>query len=82
MDTSPFEALVAEFGTQAEMLRRINAELPEDQALSPQAISKWKAQIPADRVLLLERLSGVSRHKQRPDVFGPPAEEAELPGAV
>jgi DNA-binding transcriptional regulator YdaS (Cro superfamily) len=39
------------------------------QALSPQAVSLWK-QIPPERVLEVERLTGVSRFDLRPDVFG------------
>ncbi len=35
----------------------------------PSALSQWK-QVPADRVLDVERLTGISRHDLRPDVFG------------
>jgi len=38
--------------------------------IKPQAISQWK-QVPADRVLQVEALTGLSRHELRPDVFGP-----------
>ena len=38
--------------------------------LSPQAISQWK-RVPADRVIAVEKISGVSRHELRPDIFGP-----------
>ena len=40
--------------------------------VSPQAIQQWSVinRVPADRVIYLESLSGVSRHKLRPDVFG------------
>ena len=37
-----------------------------------QAISQWRRRIPAERVLLIEGLTGISRHQLRPDVFGPP----------
>jgi len=38
--------------------------------VSPQAISKWKnGRIPAERVLEIERLTGVSRHDLRPDLY-------------
>lgn len=37
--------------------------------ISSQAISKWD-RVPADRVLDVERITGVSRHDLRPDVFG------------
>lgn len=39
--------------------------------ITPQAISQWK-KVPADRVLDVERVTGISRHELRPDIFGPP----------
>jgi len=37
-------------------------------------IHRWRimGRIPAARVLSVERLTGISRHDLRPDVFGPP----------
>jgi DNA-binding transcriptional regulator YdaS (Cro superfamily) len=44
--------------------------------VSHQAVYKWRRTgIPPKRVLLLERLSGVSRHDLRPDLY-PPSESA------
>jgi DNA-binding transcriptional regulator YdaS (Cro superfamily) len=37
--------------------------------LTPQAVLQWKA-VPAERVLEVEKISGVSRYRLRPDVFG------------
>ena len=38
--------------------------------VSPQAITKWiNGRIPAERVLEIERLTGVSRHELRPDLY-------------
>lgn len=37
--------------------------------ISSQAIAQWK-RCPADRVLEVERITGVSRFDLRPDVFG------------
>jgi DNA-binding transcriptional regulator YdaS (Cro superfamily) len=37
--------------------------------ITPQAISQWD-KVPAKRVLEVERITGISRHKLRPDVFG------------
>lgn len=37
------------------------------------ALYSWK-RVPAERVLDIERLTGVSRHDLRPDVFGPQPE--------
>jgi DNA-binding transcriptional regulator YdaS (Cro superfamily) len=35
------------------------------------AITQWKQRgIPATRVLEIEKLTGISRHELRPDVFG------------
>ena len=36
--------------------------------ISPQAVGQWK-RIPAERVLALEALSGISRHLLRPDIY-------------
>lgn len=36
--------------------------------ISPQAISQWK-RVPAERVLEVERATGISRHKLRPDLY-------------
>lgn len=37
--------------------------------VSSQAVSQWK-KVPAERVLDVERITGISRHELRPDVFG------------
>jgi DNA-binding transcriptional regulator YdaS (Cro superfamily) len=38
--------------------------------ITPQAVLQWRT-VPADKVLEVEKISGVSRHLLRPDVFGP-----------
>ena len=38
--------------------------------ISTQAVSAW-SRVPAARVLDVERITSVSRHLLRPDVFGP-----------
>lgn len=38
--------------------------------IAHQAISKWE-RVPPLRVLEVERLTGISRHQLRPDIFGP-----------
>jgi DNA-binding transcriptional regulator YdaS (Cro superfamily) len=67
---STFEKLVAHFGTQRDLAKALG--------ISPQSINKWKQQIPAERVLDVERLcdSAVTRYEMRPDVFGRPEEAA------
>ncbi|MDK4703873.1 Cro/CI family transcriptional regulator [Rhizobium sp. CNPSo 4062] len=37
--------------------------------VTSQAVSQWK-KVPAERVLDVERITGISRHELRPDVFG------------
>lgn len=43
--------------------------------ITPQAISQWK-QVPAERVLDVERATGVSRHDLRPDLYPAPGAAA------
>ena len=42
----------------------------ETEKITPQAVSQWKI-VPADKVLKVEAVTGISRHDLRPDVFGP-----------
>lgn len=51
--------------------------------LTSQAISQWK-KVPVERVLVIERLSGISRHELRPDIYGPPqdADRVSTAGAA
>lgn len=37
--------------------------------ITPQAISQWK-RVPAERVADVERATGISRGRLRPDIFG------------
>lgn len=45
---------------------------------NPSVVANWRARgrVPAERVLEIEALTGVSRHDLRPDVFGPVPQEA------
>lgn len=45
--------------------------------IKPPSISEWKARnrVPAERVLEVEKISGVSRYELRPDIFGPAPSE-------
>lgn len=38
--------------------------------ISHNSIYSWR-RIPSERVLEVERITGISRHELRPDVFGP-----------
>lgn len=39
---------------------------------NPSVVLNWRARkrVPADRVIEIEKLTGVSRHALRPDIFG------------
>lgn len=37
--------------------------------VNPSAVSQWKS-VPAERVLEVERVTGISRYDLRPDIFG------------
>lgn len=43
--------------------------------ISPQAVGQWK-RVPAERVIAVEGLSGVSRHRIRPDIYPSPSTAA------
>ena len=36
--------------------------------ISPQAVGQWQ-RVPAERVIEVERVTGVSRHELRPDIY-------------
>jgi DNA-binding transcriptional regulator YdaS (Cro superfamily) len=38
-------------------------------SITSQAVSQWK-RVPVERVLLVEEITGISRHVLRPDVYG------------
>lgn len=37
--------------------------------ITPQAVSQWR-RIPAERTIEVEKITGLSRHDLRPDIFG------------
>jgi len=46
--------------------------------VQPPAVSKWSRRgVPAERVLEVERVTGIPRHVLRPDLYPQPAEAAE-----
>lgn len=63
---TPLDRAVIAVGSQIALASICN--------VTPQAVSQWlqKGRPPADRVLVIERASGVSRHELRPDIYGLP----------
>jgi DNA-binding transcriptional regulator YdaS (Cro superfamily) len=55
-------------GLQAEIARAIG--------ITRGAVAKWK-QVPANRVLAIESLCGISRYDLRPDIYPPPFSNVE-----
>lgn len=57
------------------MERGRRSQLAGKLGITPGALSQW-IRVPAEHVLEIESLTGISRHELRPDIFGPaPAEE-------
>ncbi len=54
-------------GNKSELARQLGVKV--------QSIQQWK-RIPAERVAEVERITGISRHELREDIFGPAPSEA------
>ena len=52
------------------------SELARQLGITPAAVLQWD-RVPANRALAVERISGVSRHQLRPDIYGPAQAAAE-----
>ncbi|MER8741577.1 MULTISPECIES: Cro/CI family transcriptional regulator [unclassified Mesorhizobium] len=52
-------------------------KLAEMLDITPQAVSQWK-QIPHDRVIAVERLTGIHRGRLRPDLYPPELPSVDL----
>lgn len=63
MKKNPLQKVFELIGSQAEVARKFG--------LSREAIRKWKKQVPAGRVLRIEKLTNgaVTRHELRPDLY-------------
>jgi len=64
MDTTPYISTLAEAVNRAGSV----AKLADMLGVSRQVLYKWK-RIPADRILEIERLTGVPRASLRPDLY-------------
>ena len=62
MQRTPTEAAIEAAGGPSALSRQIG--------ISAQAISQWD-RVPPARVLDVERITGISRHDLRPDIYGP-----------
>lgn len=73
---APLDRAVVAVGSQIALASLCN--------VTPQAVSQWlqKGRPPADRVLMIEHASGVSRHELRPDIYGPPPPASPQQGAA
>ncbi len=67
--------------TFKQMLRESGVtptKLAAELGIHKSQMTRWsQTQVPAERVLDVERITGISRHDLRPDVFGPTPSLAE-----
>jgi DNA-binding transcriptional regulator YdaS (Cro superfamily) len=61
MDTKTVKRVFEKAGGAAELARKLG--------ISRAAVAQWK-QVPIQRVAEVERITGVSRYRLRPDIFG------------
>ena len=57
-----------------EISKRGLAGIARELGVTRSAVKQWQnaGKVPVRRVLALEQLTGVSRQKWRPDIYGPP----------
>ncbi len=65
MDMTPLDRAIEAAGSQLALAKALGIRSP--------SISGWydRKKIPVERVIAIEKATGVSRHELRPDVFGP-----------
>lgn len=63
---SPLERIKTEFGGAVGLASKLTEANPE-RPITSQAISQWK-QVPAERVIDVESVTGISRAELRPDL--------------
>ncbi|MEQ1403861.1 Cro/CI family transcriptional regulator [Neorhizobium sp. Rsf11] len=67
-NTLALDEAISAVGSASELARRLG--------ITPAAVLQWD-QVPPTRVLAVEEISGVSRHRLRPDIYGPERQAAE-----
>ena len=68
---TPIERAVRAAGSQQALADALGIRAP--------SVHEWRKnnRVPAERVLAVEAISGVSRHELRPDIYGPaPGDDA------
>ena len=65
-----------DFFAHMKSVRGEQSRLAHAMGIQPSAISQWD-RVPVERVLDVERLTGISRHDLRPDIYGPSALQNE-----
>ena len=62
---TPLDLAIERIGSQQALADALEIKSP--------SITDWhrRGRVPAERCIAIERLTGVSRHDLRPDVFGP-----------
>jgi len=64
------ELAMEKSGGGAALARQITEKTGRPTPLSRQAVYQWR-HVPAELVLIVEQISGVSRHVLRPDLYPP-----------
>ena len=68
METQPHIRAVESAGGSSALAKQLN--------IKPQAVSQWR-RIPAERVVEVERITGIPRAELRPDIFGDSTEASK-----
>lgn len=68
MDQTPGESLSAAKAAIGGSRRLARELVAKGIKITPQAISQWE-RVPVDKVLMVEEVTGVSRHDLRPDIY-------------
>ena len=60
-----FEEFVSRYGAKAELARQLG--------ITHAAVNQWGDRVPAERVVDVERITGIPREALRPDLYRRPA---------